>query len=423
MQVYTERQLLSIPQLNAMSRDQLFAMQVVAKVLPFRVNNHVLEALIDWSNIPKDPIFQLTFPQEAMLRGEHFQQVANLLSKSEQSLALQSTVSAIRATLNPHPADQLTLNIPKIDDQLLVGLQHKYRETVLFFPHHGQTCHSYCSFCFRWPQFTGDKSTFFASKHARSLFDYLELHSEVSDLVLTGGDPCVMKTSKLSEILLPLLHSKYEHVQNIRIGTKALTYWPYRFTTDDDAGELLQLIETLVKGGKHVAIMAHLNHWREIDNSVAELAINNLRNAGAVIRSQGPVLAHVNDSADVWMKMWKQQIKLGIIPYYLFVARDTGAKQYFEVPLIDTYYIFRDAYRQVSGLAKTVRGPSMSVSPGKIEIQGTVDLNNESAFALRFIQARNPAWVQQTFFAKFDAKATWFDQLKPLVGDRFFFEE
>ena len=65
--------------------------------------------------------------------------------------------------------------------------------------------------------------------------------------------------------------------------------------------------------------------------------------------------------------MWEKSVRMGMIPYYMFVERDTGAHDYFSVPLAEAYEIFTDAYARVSGLAKTVRGPSMSAWPGGTE--------------------------------------------------------
>ena len=63
-------------------------------------------------------------------------------------------------------------------------------------------------------------------------------------------------------------------------------------------------------------------------------------------------------------------------------------------------------------------------APGKVEIQGVTDVAGEKVFALRFLQARNPEWVQRPFFAKYDPHATWLDQLRPAFGgDKFFFED
>jgi hypothetical protein len=122
--------------------------------------------------------------------------------------------------------------------------------------------------------------------------------------------------------------------------------------------------------------------------------------------------------------MWKEQIRLGLIPYYMFVARDTGSKAFFEVSLVRAWNIFRKAYANVSGIARTVRGPSMSCSPGKVQVLGVAEVNGEKVFVLRFLQCRNPHLVDIPFFAKYSASATWFDDLEPAFGEKkFFFEE
>lgn len=150
-------------------------------------------------------------------------------------------------------------------------------------------------------------------------------------------------------------------------------------------------------------------------------AIRRIRATGTVIRTQAPLINHINNDPQIWADMWREQIQLGLIPYYMFVERDTGAKRYFEVPLARTYEVYQQAIQQVSGLARTARGPSMSAGPGKIEIQGITELQGEKVFVLRFIQGRNPDWVQKPFFAKYDPEATWFDQLVPAFGEEKFF--
>ena len=80
---------------------------------------------------------------------------------------------------------------------------------------------------------------------------------------------------------------------------------------------------------------------------------------------QAPLIRHVNDDADAWATLWQNGVRHGLVPYYMFVERDTGARNYFEVPLVRAYQIFKDAYSKVSGLSRSVRGPSMSAFPGK----------------------------------------------------------
>ncbi len=107
----------------------------------------------------------------------------------------------------------------------------------------------------------------------------------------------------------------------------------------------------------------------------------------------------------------------------MFIARDTGAHHYFSLPLVRTWEIFREAYQNVSGLCRTVRGPTMSTNPGKIQILGVTEIKGEKVFELRYLQGRDPDWVQQPFFAKYDEAATWLNELKPAFGaEQFFFE-
>ncbi|QDU69511.1 KamA family radical SAM protein [Engelhardtia mirabilis] len=423
LRAYSAGQLEQIPQLAGIGHEQRFEMRVVASVLPFRVNDYVCRELIDWDRVPEDPIFQLVFPQRGMLAAEEFERMAALHRRGAERGEIDALAREIRAGLNPHPAGQQALNVPVFDGDRLTGLQHKYRETVLFFPSQGQTCHSFCTFCFRWAQFIGDRELKFAERDATRLHAYLADHREVSDVLVTGGDPMVMRTKVLRGYLEALLAPEFDHVRTIRIGSKALTFWPQRFVSDEDADDLAALFERLVRGGKHVAFMAHLEHWRELETDVAVRAVRRLRDCGVAIRSQAPVLRHVNDCADTWARTWREQVQLGIVPYYMFVERDTGARGYFELPLARAHEIYRDAIKQVSGLARTARGPSMSCGPGKVEIQGVAEVAGEEVFVLRFIQARDPAWTNRPFFAKFDPRATWFDELVPAFGEREFFFE
>ena len=411
-----------ITQLESLPSDDRFAMKVVANVLPFRSNRYVIDHLIDWDRVPDDPVFQMTFPQQGMLEEVDFLRMADLLRRDASANEIKAGAHEIREKLNPHPAGQRELNIPKVAQETIHGLQHKYRETVLFFPSQGQTCHAYCTFCFRWAQFVGDNELKIVAKEADGLHNYLATHPDVTDLLVTGGDPMIMKTAVFANYLEPLVDDpRFAHVQDIRIGTKALTFWPYRFVGDEDADDMLRLLEKIVKAGKHVAIMAHFNHWRELETNVVREAIRRLRDAGAVIRCQAPLLAHINDSSDVWIRMWEEEVRLGMIPYYMFVERDTGARNYFEVPLERCCDIFRNAYKHVSGLARTVRGPSMSATPGKVEVQDVQEIAGEKVFILRFLQGRNPDWVSRPFYAAYDPEATWFDQLRPAFGQEKFF--
>ena len=417
-----------IPQLQKLSEDELFNMEVVANVLPFKVNSYVINELIDWNNIPDDPIFRLTFPQKEMLHPLQFAEMEMALKNNAGKDEIRIIANAIREQLNPHPAGQMEYNVPELDGVKLPGLQHKYKQTVLFFPAQGQTCHAYCTFCFRWPQFVGMEGLKFAMRETEQLVEYIRRHEEVTDVLFTGGDPMIMTTKILRTYIEPILKARLPNLKTIRIGTKALGYWPYRFTTDHDADDLLRLFEEVRAGGIHLALMAHFSHPAELSTAAVQKAIAKIRNTGAEIRTQSPILRHINDSARIWTDMLKKQVALGCIPYYMFIPRDTGAKEYFEVPLIEAWDIFRKAYQRVSGICRTLRGPSMSCTPGKVQVLGVSEIPTggemKKVMVLRFLQGRNPDWAARPFFAEYNEKATWFDELRPAFGqEKFFFEE
>jgi L-lysine 2,3-aminomutase len=166
------------------------------------------------------------------------------------------------------------------------------------------------------------------------------------------------------------------------------------------------LFEQIIRAGKNLAIQAHFNHPAELKTDAVKEAIKQIRATGAQIRTQSPLLKNINDKPEIWAEMWRKQVDLGCIPYYMFVARDTGSKRYFELPLDKCWNIFRKAYRQVSGLCRTVRGPSMSCEPGKIQVLGVQEVKGEKVYVLRFLQGRNAKWVDIPFFAKYDPEAT-----------------
>ncbi|RME96372.1 MAG: lysine 2,3-aminomutase [Verrucomicrobia bacterium] len=420
----TARDFRKLPQLQGFPRERLRAMELVAKVLPFKSNNYVVEKLIDWDNPLEDPIFHLTFPQPSMLRPEHLSQVRDAAA-SHDAERLRETVHRIRVELNPHPAGQIHKNVPRLrDGTRLTGMQHKYAETVLFFPSQGQTCHAYCTFCFRWPQFVHLDGLKFAMREADLLVRYLREHPEVTDVLFTGGDPMIMRAKVLRTYLEALAEADLPHVRTIRIGTKAISYWPYRFISDEDTPELMAALRGVIDHGRHLAIMAHVNHPKELGTPEAEEAVANLRALGAEIRTQSPLMRRINDSPEIWAEMWRRQVNLGMVPYYMFVARDTGAQHYFAVPLVRAWEIYSAAARQVSGLARTVRGPSMSCTPGKVEVTGVAHVYGRKVLALRMLQGRNPEWAYRPFFAEYDETAIWLDDLRPAFGEpRFFFEE
>nr|HRI47896.1 lysine 2,3-aminomutase [Ignavibacteriaceae bacterium] len=104
LKLFGIKDIYQVPQLDKLSKDQKEGLFVVSHILPFRTNNYVVEELIDWENIPDDPIYQLNFLQKEMLSEEHFSLIKKNIDAKVEQAKLNSTISKIRHELNPHPA-------------------------------------------------------------------------------------------------------------------------------------------------------------------------------------------------------------------------------------------------------------------------------------------------------------------------------
>ncbi len=349
---YTAKHLDELTARAGLDAGQRLAIRAVATVLPFRTNAYVVEQLIDWDAAPDDPIYRLVFPQADMLPEADVAAIARLLASGAPDGEVRAAAHQVRMRLNPHPAGQLALNIPDLDDEPVPGIQHKYPETVLVFPKQGQTCHAYCTYCFRWAQFVDEPGLKMATADVDRVIAYLRTHTEVTSVLFTGGDPMIMGAPVLRRYLEPLLDAELDHIESIRIGTKSLAYWPQRFVSDPDADDTLRLFEEVAEKGRTLAFMAHFSHPPELEPELV----------GEAVR------------------------------------------------------------RSVSGLCRTVRGPSMSATPGKVCVDGVVEVAGEKVFALHLIQARDPELVGRPFFARFDPGAVWLSDLEPAFANRFPFE-
>jgi KamA family protein len=419
---FTAKHLDELTARAGLSPDDRLAVRAVGAVLPFRTNSYIVEDLIDWAAAPDDPIYRLVFPQVDMLPADDVQRIADLLARGVSDMEISAVAHEVRMRLNPHPAGQLALNIPDLGDEPLPGVQHKYPETVLIFPKQGQTCHAYCTYCFRWAQFVDEPDLKMATADISRVMDYLRQHREVTSVLITGGDPMIMGGPVLRRYIEPVLEPGLEHIESVRIGSKALAYWPQRFVSDPDADETLRLFERVIATGRTLAFMAHFSHPRELEPPLVAEAVRRIRATGAVIRTQAPLIRTINDDPATWAAMWRKQLRLGMVPYYMFVERDTGPQDYFAVSLTRGYGIYSAAYRQVSGLCRTVRGPSMSATPGKVCVDGITEIAGQKVFVLHMIQARDPDLVGKPFFARYDPDATWLSDLEPAFAARFPFE-
>lgn len=407
-----------IKQTASLDQKRMEELTTLGKIYPFRTNEYVLDELINWDDFENDPIYRLNFPVKEMLTESDY----DIILAAQKNLApeeLKKVIRELRLKLNPHPAGQLEMNIPYLNDLKLNGYQHKYQNTILFFPAQGQTCHAYCTFCFRWPQFVGDPDLKIATNEVDLLIKYLSQNPQITDILITGGDPMVMNSSNLKNYLQPLM--TLPSVKNIRIGSKSLSFWPYKYLDGDESMKVLEIFSQIIQSGKHLSFMAHFNHPVELSTPAVKEAIKMIRGTGAEIRTQSPILKHINDDPRIWAELWEKQVQLGCVPYYMFLPRDTGAQHHFGIELSTALSIFREAIGSISGLCRTVRGPIMSTDNGKVEI---LDYNStDNIYMLRFIQHRNPTMSYKCFYGRPNtSNPIWLSGLEPLHdSDAIFF--
>ncbi len=404
----TKRDLATSSPFKHLAPELLRSLQVMAEILPFKANRYVVDELIDWEKVPDDPIFQLTFPNRAMVPEETYACMDDVLRSDPDAETLKMVGIILRNGLIPRQPETGESPLPAHDGKEIPGLYRQFRETLLVFPRRAQTCFANCTYCIRWMKQTKEAPASYCTDE-RSALPYLRDHPEISDVLLTGGDPLVMRAQVLRKYIAPLLD--LEGVRTIRISTRAIAWWPYRFSGDKDADELLRLFEEIVEAGRHLCIIGHISHPRELQTRAAVRAVSRIRSTGAVIRCQGPLLGHVNDDVDTLAELWRREVSLGMVPYYLFLDSDAGPRDYFKVPLSRAVDLFQAAQRRSSGLARTVRGPVAYNVTDKVLINDVVDLNGEKRFVLQYIQSNQPDKAGRVFFARFDERATRYDQL------------
>ncbi|MEG0795744.1 MAG: lysine 2,3-aminomutase [Odoribacter sp.] len=404
-----------IPQVSHLSAAEIEAIEVVGRVLPFQTNSYVTDELIDWEHISDDPMFTLTFPRREMLENKYYVMVRKLLERGAEAEEVERCVKMIRRELNPSPS-AVVGDSPILDDLSLTSFRHKYPDTLVVFPSQGQSCGVYCTFCYHWTRFCGMNVLPFVEEEVGLMLRYVLLHPEVSEVLLSGGDPMMMSAKDLGAYLEPLLLPEYDQIRTIRIGTKTLGCWPYRYLSEEDSEELLALFGRVTAAGKRLVVQAHLNHPVELSTAAAVAAVGCLRAAGVEVRTLSPLLRHINDAAGVWAALWRRELELGCVPAYLLVVRDAAARRYFEVPLVQCWTIFRDAFREVGDEKLQVKGPCMSSGWGKVQLLDVVTLKGKEVFVLSYVQACRPEWVGVPFYALREEKATCWEELKPAFG-------
>jgi KamA family protein len=331
----------------------------------FRVNDYYL-SLIDWKD-PDDPIRQLVIPRVEELDGRDALDISN---------EHRTTVAH--------------------------GVEHKFPDTVVILCN--DTCGAFCRYCNRKRLFMAENDE--VARDLEAAVEYVAARPEVTDVLLTGGDPLLMSTRRLATLLGAL--RAIPHVRAIRIGTKIPAFDPQRIVGDD---ELHAVLRAHSSGERRIYLMTHFDHPRELTD-LAVAAIASCIDDGVVCANQCPIIRGVNDDAGVLAALFARLAFIGCPQYYVFQCAPTAGNEPFEVPLAEGWRIFRDAMARGSGLARRGRYV-MSHATGKIEILGF----DERCCYLRYLRAVDPADHGRVLVRRRDDAARWLDELRPLDGD------
>ncbi len=401
-------------------------------VYRFLATRHPLNS-IDWQSFESDPMFQLVFPQPGMIRRD----VVDAYRKAATREEKQRIAAGYMRETNPHDGKQ-QLNKPWLVDEeghalVLHGLQHKYPQIPLIFDRQTQHCFSFCTYCFRHAQVRGDEDMF-VQKDIDVVHDYLRAHTEVNDVLITGGDAGYLTAGRFERYVTPLIEDpSLFHVKCVRLGSRALTYEP-ELVLRRKYRPMLELFDRLYANGIQAAWMAHFSTPGEVLNPLTIAAIRRLQAHHVVIRSQSPMMKHislfedghghidVDKSARNWIDLANVLGMLSIGFHSIYCARPTGEHHYFTAPLADVHQVFDRIYRSLSSINRPSRHLSMTTSAGKISILGTAEVGGEKVFALKFSEGRDMRWLDPVFLAKYDRQTNNVALLEPYDTERFFFE-
>ncbi len=403
------------------------------EVYRFLATAYVLNT-IDWKNYESDSNFQLIFPQPGMIDPKEVKKYATAQTDEERKRIVES----YRQRTNPHDGKQ-KLNKPwYINEEgqmeILEGCQHKYPPVKLILDKTTQNCFAYCTYCFRHAQVRGDEDMF-VQREVSQVLDYLRVHPEISDILITGGDAGYIPYERLFEYVTPLLEDhRLLHVKTVRIGSRAINYHPELILSDAYKSKL-ELLQKLTDSGVQVVWVAHISTAHDILNPGSVAAIRRLKKYGITIKSQSPIMNHISlfmdengkvdidRSAQNWIDLGNLFAMLGIGFHSMYCARPTGEHHYFTAPLADISKIFSKVYRSLSSMNRPSRYITMTSSAGKTSLLGTAVINGEKVFVLKFNEARNMEWMDTTYFARYDEKENTIEKLVPYGSDKYFYED
>jgi KamA family protein len=326
------------------------------------------------------------FYREHIARSGHYERLRRIVEPSPQELRGSGRLDTSG----------------EADNTVLPGLQHKYPQTALLLT--TEQCAAFCRYCFR-KRFVGSNDEEVAPDYGR-VAEYIWKHPEINNVLLSGGDPFMLSTRRLRQIVEKLL--PIPHLTSIRFGSKTLAFNPRRFADES----LTALFQDIITAGKRPVVIAHFDHFAEFSTE-SQVRIHQYRAMGVELLNQTVLLAGVNDDAHTLAATFEKCHSLGVRPYYLFQTRPVHGASHFQVPLRRGMAIVHETSRMLSGIQKTFRY-IMSHEKGKIEI---LDVDEDDRIYLRYHQCKDADRVGRVFSRACPRTACWFDDLPSHADD------
>jgi len=215
------------------------------------------------------------------------------------------------------------------------NITHRYPDRALFLV--SSQCGLYCRFCTRKRK-VGDHDKI-SMKNLESAFKYLEQHTEIRDVIVSGGDPLMLTDTMLEKILQRL--RKIEHIEIIRIGTKMPCVLPQRITPK---------LCDMLKKYHPIYINTHFNHPWEITPESSK-ACEMLADAGCPVGNQLVLMKGVNDDSETVKTLMQKLLKIRVRPYYMYMADETKGSSHYHTSVETGLEIIENLRGHTSGLA------------------------------------------------------------------------
>jgi len=260
----------------------------------------------------------------------------------------------------------------------------------------------YCRHCFR-KRIVGLPNDATVENFKKAT-EYIREHKEITNVIISGGDPLLISTPRLKTMLQGLID--IEHVNYVRIGTRTPVVYPMRFFDD----ELMEYLKEFNKR-KPLYIPTHFNHANEITD-IAKKAVLKIREAGITVNNQAVLLKGVNDSVKDVENLMNGLTKIGVNPYYLYQCMPVSrVRHQFQVPLKRGIDIVDKAKERLDGYAKRFKF-IMGDDIGKIEICGRID----DKLILKQLHSRpeEPHKTSRMMIMRMDENAGWLDDMEEI---------